>query len=366
LESDIDLAYLKSSTKLCRVLAQEPDESVKLTNRWNRVAIITDGSGIPGMGDIGPLPALPYVESKALIYKKLADIEAFPLVLASQNIDEIVRTVTILAPSVGAINLEGISESRCLEIKNRLMEQNDLPVFQDNMDAIPIVCLAALLNALKLVKKSIGEVSIVISGSDAEATPIVEFLAEAGAVDIIVCDRAGAIHRGRPGYTNWVMEELAQKTNPRQVKGDHAQALIGADVYLSLSGPPVLNAELISTMNPHAILFYLSDCTPELFSRRDFHDKPTVVATTCPALPNQLTNCLVFPGLLRGAIDAMAKIINMPMKMAATLSLANMISADNLDYELIIPQVLRPDLVPTMAKAVSDAAKATGVSQLRA
>jgi malate dehydrogenase (oxaloacetate-decarboxylating) len=245
------------------------------------------------------------------------------------------------------------------------MAQNDLPVFQDNLDAVPIVCLAALLNALKLVQKKLKNVTIVLSGRDAEATPLVEFLTEAGAKDIIVCDRAGAIHKGRPGYTNWVIEELAQKTNPRQVKGTHEKALIGADVFISLSGPPVLNSELVSSMSTNAILFYLTDCTPDFFAREGIGNNLSIIATTCPALPNQLTNCLVFPGLLRGAIDAMSKIINMPMKMAASLSLSEMIPENKLSNELVIPQVLTPGLVPTMAKAVSDAAKATGVSQLK-
>ncbi|MDR2340264.1 MAG: NAD-dependent malic enzyme, partial [Deltaproteobacteria bacterium] len=339
-EGETELAYLKRSTKLCRALAEDPSAAPVLTKRWNRVAIISDGSGIPGMGDVGPISALPFVESKSEVFRRLAGIEALPLVLASGSADGIVRAAAMLSPSVGAINLEGISEGRCLEIRERLQAQSDLPVFQDNLDAIPIVCLAALLNALRLVGKPIGEVTIVISGTDLEATPMVEFLAEAGASDIIVCDRAGAIHRGRPGPTSWVMESLAQRTNPRQLRGGPAKALAGADVFISLSGPPVLDPGLLASMGPRAILLYLTDCAPEFFAQAGNPGNQALTATTCPALPNHLTNCLVFPGLLRGSLDAMARLINMPMKMAAALSLSGMIPEDVLGPELLIPQAL--------------------------
>jgi malate dehydrogenase (oxaloacetate-decarboxylating) len=362
-DGEIDLAYVKSSTNLCRAVAEDPSEAQKLTSRWNRVAIISDGSGIPGVGDVGPLPSLPFVEKKALIYKKLAGIEAFPLVLDSKNIDEIVRVVTVLAPSFGAINLEGILESRSLEIKTKLMEENDLPVFQDAMDGIPIVCLAALQNSLKLAEKSLQAAKIVLSGTEAESMPLVEFLTEAGAEDIIVCDRSGTIHKRRAGPTNWVKERLAQNTNPRQVKGGPAKALVGADVFISLSGPPVLTHELLSSMSAHPILFYLTDCTPDLFSRPEPASGTPIIATTCPVLPNHLTNCLVFPGIFRGALDARAKIINTPMKMAAAKSLADIVSDTQLDFELVLPQVLTPGLVSTMAQAVLEAALNSGVSQ---
>ncbi|MDR2460090.1 MAG: NAD-dependent malic enzyme [Deltaproteobacteria bacterium] len=363
-DGEIDLAYIKSSISLCRSLAEDPQQLSKLTSRWNRVAIISDGSGVPGIGDIGPLPALPYVEKKAAIYKKLAQIEAFPLVLDSHSIDEMVRTVSILAPSFGAINLEAINEQRCLAVRSRLMEESELPVFQDNLDGIPIVCLAALLNSLKLVNKTLAEAKIVLSGTEAEGMPMVEFLKDAGANDIIVCDRSGTIHKGRAGPTSWVKEKLAKDTNPRQVKGSPAKALVGADIFISLSGPPVLNKELLSSMAKNPILFYLTDCTPDLFSRPKWDGGPPIIATTCPVLPNQLTNCLVFPGIIRGAIDARAKVINFSMKMAAALSLAQMIEPEKLDYELIIPQVLTPGLVSTMAGAVFDAAVSSGVSQI--
>ncbi|MDR1313814.1 MAG: NAD-dependent malic enzyme [Deltaproteobacteria bacterium] len=361
-DGEIDLAYAKSSAKLCRALADDPAESPRLTSRWNRVAVVTDGSGVPGAGDVGPLPALPYVEKKSAIFRKLAGIEAFPLAIDSRNIEETVRVVTALSPSFGAVNIEAVSEPRCLDIKNRLASECELPVFQDASDGIPVVCLAALLNSLKLVGKSIDNVRIVLSGTEADGMPVSEFLSAAGAGDIIVCDRSGAIHKRRPGPTNWVKERLAKNTNPRQIKGSPAKALSGADVFISLSGPPVLTRELLSTMARNAILFYLTDCTPDLFARPETDSGTPVIATTCPVLPNQLTACLVFPGLLRGALDARASAINLEMKVAAATSLADMVPASQLDYELVIPSVLAPGLIPSMAKAVSEAAAASGVA----
>jgi malate dehydrogenase (oxaloacetate-decarboxylating) len=364
-DGEIDLSYVKSSTSLCRVLVDDPGELPNLTSRWNRVAIISDGSGVPGIGDIGPLPTLPFVEKKAQIFKSLAQIEAFPLVLDSKNVDEIVRTVTILAPSVGAINLEAINESRCLSIRNRLMEENDLPVFQDNLDGAPIVCLAALLNSLKLVGKNIKDAKIVLSGTEAEGMPMTEFLSAAGAEDIIVCDRSGTIHKGRSGPTNWVKERLAKNTNPRQVKGSPAKALLGADVFICLSGPPVLTKELLSSMSLDPILFYLTDCTPDLFARPTPDFGRPIIATTCPVLPNQLTNCLVFPGIIRGALDSRAKTINVSMKMAAAEALADIVSDERLEHEMVIPQALTPGLVPRIAGRVAEAAERSGVSQVK-
>ncbi|MDR2349699.1 MAG: NAD-dependent malic enzyme [Deltaproteobacteria bacterium] len=361
-DGEIDLSYVKSTASLCRLLADDPSELPNLTGRWNKVAIISDGSGVPGIGDIGPLPTLPYVEKKSVIYKKLAGIDAFPLVLNPQSLDEMVKTIQALAPSFGAINLEAINESRCLSIRNRLMEEGGLPVFQDNPDGIPIVCLAALLNSLKLVGKKLGEVGIVLSGTEAEAMPMVDFLSANGAADIIVCDRSGTIHKGRAGPTNWVKENLAKKTNPRQVKGSPAKALAGADVFISLSGPPVLNKELLSSMAPDPICFYLTDCTPDLFSRPSLDTGTPIIATTCPVLPNHLTGCLVFPGIIRGALDARASLINLPMKIAASEALASMVPDELLDHEMVLPQVLTPGLVPHMASRVAKAAEASGVS----
>ncbi|MDR1039418.1 MAG: NAD-dependent malic enzyme [Deltaproteobacteria bacterium] len=362
-DGEIDLAYSKSSASICRALAEDPGESSRLTSRWNRVAVVTDGSGVPGVGDIGPLPALPYVEKKSAILRKLAGIEAFPLAIDSRNIEETVRVVTALSPSFGAVNLEGVSEPRCLDIKNRLASECDLPVFQDGSDGIPVVCLAALLNSLKLVGKRIENVRIVLSGTEANGMPVAEFLSAAGAGDIIVCDRSGAIHKRRPGPTNWVKERVAMSTNPRQVKGGPAKALSGADVFVSLSGPPVLTRELLSSMARNAILFYLTDCTPDLFSRPETDSGTPVIATTCPVLPNQLTACLVFPGFLRGALDARASSVTIAMKTAAAMSLADMVPESMLDYELVIPRVLTPGLIPNMARAVADAAAASGAAR---
>ncbi|MDR3154190.1 MAG: NAD-dependent malic enzyme [Deltaproteobacteria bacterium] len=362
-DGELDLAYAKSSASLCRALAEDPAESPRLTSRWNRVAVVTDGSGVPGAGDVGPHPALPYLEKKAAVFRKLAGIEAFPLAIDARSSEDMVRVVSALSPSIGAVNIEGVAEPRSLDVKNRLAAETDLPVFQDGSDGIPVVCLAALLNSLKLAGKDIRTVRIVLSGTEADGMPVAEFLSAAGAGDIIVCDRSGAIHRRRPGPTNWVKERLARNTNPRQVKGSPAKALSGADVFISLSGPPVLTRELLASMARNAILFYLTDCTPDLFSRPETDSGTPVIATTCPVLPNQLTACLVFPGLLRGALDARARTVNLEMKMAAALALAAMVPESRLDHELVIPRVLTPGLVPSMAKAVAEAAASSGVAQ---
>jgi malate dehydrogenase (oxaloacetate-decarboxylating) len=360
---EIDLAYARSSASLCRALADDPGESPRLTRRWNRVAVVTDGSGVPGAGDVGPLPALPYVEKKSAILRKLAGIEAYPLAIDSRGAEETVRIISALSPSFGAVNVEAVAEPGGLDVSHRLAEECDLPVFQDGADGIPVVCLAALINSLRLAGKRLETVRIVLSGTEADAMPVAEFLSAAGAGDIIACDRSGAIHRRRPGPTNWVKERLAQRTNPRQVKGGPAKALNGADVFVSLSGPPVLTRELLSSMARDPVLFYLTDCTPDLFSRPESDAGIPIIATTCPVLPNQLTPCLVFPGLLRGALDARARAVTLEMKMAAARALAAMVPEDRLDHEFVIPQVLTPGLIPSMARAVAEAALASGVAR---
>jgi malate dehydrogenase (oxaloacetate-decarboxylating) len=308
------------------------------------------------------MPALPYVEKKSAIFRRLAGIEAFPLAIGSRGVEETVQVVAALSPSFGAVNLEAVAEPRCLDIRNRLASALDLPVFQDGADGIPVVCLAALLNSLRLVGKRMETVRIVLSGTEADAMPVAEFLSAAGAGDIIACDRSGAIHRSRPGPTSWVKERLARNTNPRQVKGGPAKALSGADVFVSLSGPPVLTRELLDSMARDPVLFYLTDCTPDLFSRPETGSGTPVIATTCPVLPNQLTPCLVFPGLLRGALDARASTVTHEMKTAAAKALADMVPDDRLDHEMVVPSVLTPGLVPAVANAVAEAAVASGAA----
>jgi malate dehydrogenase (oxaloacetate-decarboxylating) len=351
-------AYVKNSAEACKAVAADPDQAFQLTARWNTVAVISDGSAVPGLGAAGPLAALPLVEEKCRALRRLAGLEARPLVLDVKSLDEAVRTVASLAQSFGAVNLEAFVETEAMELKRRLTDLGDLPVCQDALDALPVVCLAALTNALKAVRKKITDVRLVISGAETEGLALVDFLRLAGLGDVVVCDRSGAICRGRPGPTNWVMEELAQKTNPRQIRGSLAKALAGADALLLLAGGAPLQTKSPATlMAPNSIILSLVD-QPDSF----FFGATVSAAPNGPL--NQLDACLALPGLLRGALDARALAFNAPMKMAAALALSKMVPEAELGAELIVPNAAKPGLVTAMAEAVSAAAAASGVSRL--
>ncbi|MDR1110133.1 MAG: NAD-dependent malic enzyme [Deltaproteobacteria bacterium] len=349
-------AYVPRAMDSCRALASDPAQAFRLTDRWNTVAVVTDGSSVPGLGDIGPLASLPLVEEKGRLLAKLAEISAIPLVLDSRALDDAVTTITTLSPSFGAVNLEAMTEQASMEIKRRLSELDELPVFHDTQDGLPVLCLAALLNALKVVGKKMGGIRLVIASNENEALPMVDFLRLAGAADIVVCDRSGAIHRGRPGATNWIKEELAQKTNPRQAKGSLAKVLPGSDVLVILSqgGPPV--RDLAGPMSPPAVIFNLTGQNVD-------YGQAAIVADPRAGQANQLSSCLVFPGLLKGVLNARARAINAPMKMAAALALSKLVPEAELGPGFIVPSVGKPNLVSAMAEAVSAAAAASGVSR---
>ncbi|MDR1297390.1 MAG: NAD-dependent malic enzyme [Deltaproteobacteria bacterium] len=355
---DEDRDYFSRALDSCRALAADPGQAHRLTDKYNSVAVLTDGSSVPGLGDVGPLASLPLVEGKARLMGRLADIAAFPLVVDARTADDVVRTVSALAHSFGAVSLEAMSEATSLEIKRRIQDLGELPVFHDTQDGLPVLCLAAVLNALKVVGKKMAEIRLVIAGTEAEGLPVVDFFRLAGAADIVVCDRTGAIHRGRPGVTNWIKEELALKTNPRQVKGSLTKSLAGADVLILVSqaGPP--GREVVAPMAEGAVVLNLTDQ-----KGADF-EQAAVLADTGRERPGRLTGSLVFPGLIRGALDSRARSINAPMKMAAAMALSRLVPEAELSPELIVPGLDKSDLVSAMAEAVSAAAAASGTSRL--
>ncbi|MDR2368687.1 MAG: NAD-dependent malic enzyme [Deltaproteobacteria bacterium] len=349
-------AYARQAIDSCRTLSNDPAQAWRLTDRWNNAAVVTDGSCVPGLGDIGPLASLPLVEEKGRLLSKLADISAFPLVLDTKSLDDAVTAIISLAPSFGVVNLEAMNENASMEIKRRLAEFDELPVYHDTQDGLPILGLAALLNALRVLGKKMADVRMVLVAGETEALPMVDFFRLAGAADIVVCDRSGAIHKGRPGATNWVKEELAQKTNPRQLRGNLGKVVAGADVLVILSQNAPLGKDLAGPMASDAIIFNLTD------QKADF-GQAAITAGLGPNQPNQLSPCLVFPGVIRGVLNARATVINATMKMAAALALSKLVPESDMARDFIVPSVSKPNLVPVLAEAVSTAAAASGVSR---
>ncbi|MDR2388111.1 MAG: NAD-dependent malic enzyme [Deltaproteobacteria bacterium] len=349
-------AYVSLAMDSCKTLTNDPAQAWRLTDRWNNVAVVSDGSSVPGLGDIGPLASLPLVEEKGRLLSKLADISAFPLVLGTKALDDAVTTITSLAPSFGVVNLEAMNENTSLEIRLRLAEFDELPVYQDTQDGLPVLSLAALLNSIKVLGKKMSDIKMVLVSNEIEALPMVDFFRLAGASDIVVCDRSGAIHKGRPGATNWIKEELAQKTNPRLVKGNLAKIIGGADVLVILSPNITLIKDLAGSMAGDPIIFNLTD------QKVDF-GQAAISAGLGPNQVNELSSCLVFPGILRGVLNARARVINAAMKMAAVLALAKLVPEAELGPDFIVPSVTKPNLVASLAEAVSTAAAASGVSR---
>ncbi len=361
---DLSLAYTPGVAEPCLAIQKDPVLAYELTSKWNTVAVITDGSAVLGLGDIGPLASLPVMEGKSVLFKRFAGIDSFPLAVNSQNVEEFVRTVSLITSSLGGINLEDISAPRCFEIEKRLQEVCDIPVFHDDQHGTAVICLAGLLNALKLADKKMAEVKIVMSGAGAAGIAIVDFLIAFGAKNIVTCDRQGAIYQGRSGVTNWAKEALAQRTNQNKEKGSLAEVMRGADVFLGLSGPGVVTAEMVKTMASKAIVLAMANPVPEIYPAEAKAAGAMIVATGRSDFPNQLNNCLGFPGIFRGALAARAKAINEPMKMAATRALAGLISDDELTADYIIPSAFNQAVVPAVAAAVEKAAKETGVSRV--
>ena len=358
---ELSLAYTPGVAAPCLEIQKDVSKSYELTRRHNLAAVITDGSAVLGLGNIGPEAGMPVMEGKCALFKAFADVDAFPLCLRTQEVDEFVNAVALLAGSFGGINLEDISAPRCFEIERKLKEKCDIPVFHDDQHGTAVVVLAGLLNALKVVGKD-KNVKIVTVGAGAAGIAIVKMLLTAGFRNITMCDKQGALYVGCPGM-NWAQAEMAALTNPDQTPGTLAEKLVGADVFIGTSAPGLVTTEMVKTMNPDAILFACANPTPEIFPDDAFAGGARIVSTGRSDYPNQINNVLAFPGIFRGAFDVRASDINEEMKLAAAEALAALVGDDASDT-YIMPAAFDPRVAPAVAKAVADAARRTGVARI--
>ena len=362
-KDDLSLAYTPGVAQPCLEIQKDVSKSYELTRRHNLCAVITDGSAVLGLGDIGPEAGMPVMEGKCVLFKAFGDVDAFPLCIKSKDVDEIVNTIYLLSGSFGGVNLEDISAPRCFEIERKLKEKCDIPIFHDDQHGTAIVTLAGLLNALKLVGKKKEDVKVVTSGAGAAAISIVRLLLSAGFRNVVMTDRKGAIYAGRESL-NWVKEEMAQVTNLRCEKGTLADVIRGADVFIGVSAPGTLTTEMVKTMNKDSIVFACANPTPEIFPDDAKAGGAVVVSTGRSDFPNQVNNVLAFPGIFRGTFDVRASDINEQMKMAAAMAIANLISDEELCADYIIPAAFDPRVGPAVAKAVAEAARASGVARI--
>ena len=362
-KDDLSLAYTPGVAQPCLEIQKDVNKSYDLTRRHNLCAVITDGTAVLGLGDIGPEAGMPVMEGKCVLFKAFGDVDAFPLCVKSKDVDEIVNTIYMISGSFGGVNLEDISAPRCFEIERKLKEKCDIPIFHDDQHGTAIVTLAGLLNALKVVGKKKEDVKIVTSGAGAAAISIVKLLLSAGFKNVIMTDRTGAIYAGREGL-NWIKEEMAQVTNLEKVSGKLADVIVGADVFIGVSAPGTLTTEMVKTMNKDAIVFACANPTPEIFPEDAKAGGARVISTGRSDYPNQVNNVLAFPGIFRGTFDVRASDINEEMKMAAAMAIAGLISDEELSEDYIIPAAFDPRVGPAVAKAVAEAARASGVARI--
>ena len=360
---DLSLAYTPGVAQPCLEIQKDINKSYELTRRWNICAVISDGSAVLGLGDIGPEAGMPVMEGKSVLFKAFGDVDGFPLCVKTQDVDEFVNTVYNISGSFGGINLEDISAPRCFEIERKLKEKCDIPIFHDDQHGTAVITLAGLTNALKVVGKKKEDVKVVTNGAGAAAVAIVKLLLSAGFKNITMCDRKGAIYKGREGL-NWIKEEMAEVTNLDRKSGKLADMLVGADVFIGVSAPGQVTKEMVKTMNKDAIIFACANPTPEIFPEEAKEGGAKIVSTGRSDYPNQINNVLAFPGIFRGTFDVRASEINEEMKMAAAKALAELVPEEELSADYIIPKAFDPRVCPAVSKAVADAARRTGVARI--
>ncbi|MBC2478542.1 NAD(P)-dependent malic enzyme, partial [Clostridium beijerinckii] len=362
---DLSLAYTPGVAEPCREIHKDPQKAYIYTRKWNTVAVVSDGTAVLGLGDIGPLAALPVMEGKSILFKEFGNVDAFPIVLDTKNVDEIVNTVANIAPTVGGINLEDISAPRCFEIEKKLKERLNIPVFHDDQHGTAIVVLSALINALKIVKKDLETIKVIINGAGSAGTAICKLLLSSGVKNIVMCDIDGIISRDKDLSHNIYMEELANITNPNNETGKLADAIKGADVFIGVSAPNIVSKDMVKTMNKDGIIFAMANPTPEIFPDDAKEAGIAVMGTGRSDFPNQINNVLAFPGIFRGALDARATDINEEMKVAAAYAIANAISEKDLSPENIIPKAFDLKVQTLVAEAVKEAAIKSGVASIK-
>ena len=363
-KDDLSLAYTPGVAQPCLEIQKDINKSYELTRRWNMCLVVTDGSAVLGLGDIGPEAGMPVMEGKCVLFKAFGDVDAFPLCIKSHDVDEIVNTIYMISGSFGGVNLEDISAPRCFEIEKKLKEKCDIPIFHDDQHGTAVITLAGLTNALKVVGKKKEDVRIVMNGAGAAAISICRLLLKAGFKDVTLCDRKGAIYEGRTEGMNPVKEEMSKLTNLQKKQGSLAEMLVGADVFIGVSAPGAVTTEMVKTMNKDAIIFACANPTPEIFPDDAKAGGAKVISTGRSDFPNQINNVLAFPGIFRGAFDVRASDINDEMKIAASKALADLITDEELSPEYIIPKAFDKRVGPAVATAVAEAAKATGVARI--
>ena len=362
-KEDLSLAYTPGVAQPCLEIQKDIDKSYTLTRRHNLCAVITDGSAVLGLGDIGPEAGMPVMEGKCVLFKSFGGVDAFPLCVKTKDVDEFVNTVALISGSFGGINLEDIAAPRCFEIERKLKERCDIPIFHDDQHGTAVITLAGLKNALKIVGKKKEDVRVVVSGAGAAATSITKLLLSYGFVDVTMCDRKGAIYKGREGL-NWIKEEMAEITNPKLRQGKISEVIVGADVFIGVSAPGTLTTDMVKTMAKDAIIFACANPLPEIFPDEAKAGGARIIATGRSDFPNQINNVLAFPGIFRGAFDVRASDINEEMKMAAAEALAGLISDEELNDEYIIPYAFDERVGKAVAAAVAEAARRTGVARI--
>ena len=362
-KEDLSLAYTPGVAQPCLEIQKDINKSYELTRRWNMCAVITDGSAVLGLGDIGPEAGMPVMEGKCVLFKEFGDVDAFPICVKTQDVDEFVNTVYLISGSFGGVNLEDISAPRCFEIEEKLKAKCDIPIFHDDQHGTAVITLAGIMNALKVVGKSKDDVRIVVSGAGAAATAITKLLLNYGIKDITMCDRQGAIYDGRDGL-NPAKEAMAKITNPAKRQGKLADVLDGADIFIGVSAPGLLTTEMVATMAKDAIVFACANPTPEIFPDDAKKGGARIVSTGRSDYPNQINNVLAFPGIFRGAFDVRASEINEEMKIAAANAIAGLITDDELNEDYIIPAAFDPRVGKAVAAAVAEAARKTGVARV--